>query len=282
MCCRCDSGNGSDIALHSSGNVSPAGSDYGGGGRLYADSDQSSSLTRTHSEDASLDTTESGSRDISTTPTIPPIQLIESTTPTNLFETADDGMMTPTVKVWPASTTLQFPPPLEPNETEATAEETGAEIYRWQLASLDHEEWVEPAVEAEHAMDSPPLEQTSSSDGNLDTEELSSPTSQTCEHSLISSPPPSVLHVVSRQLSDSSSSSYQSRVYSRPSADSLSSLDGYFSNIHYPYHVQTDHSDSYNASLSDSAFLPTSAPPTSMSSASPVSRLAGSTSDSAR
>jgi len=90
VCSRCDSGNGSDIhhiGLSPSGDVSPAGSDYGGG-RSETDTD-SEALSRKLSKDSALgsadyERSDSGSVDLMT----PPIE-------------CESEQVTPIVKVWP-------------------------------------------------------------------------------------------------------------------------------------------------------------------------------------
>ena len=248
---RCDSGNGSDI-MHSSGNVSPAYSDYGGGIRTDID-EQSDSISRQTSKESSLGSPESSDPNI--TPTAPEDKQITS----SRNNSSSDGLTTPTVMVWPAPTSSSqtMMSRHDSNDNELIAHSPISDVedvkkkgFNWSL-SFDQEEC--------HGV----------STSGVSSEVVASPDSIN-EYPNMGSRPPTLVHRqtsesliskapqhMTRQLSDSLSSfNYiQDRVLSRPSADSLSSLDGYFSQIPNSYDNLTPDS------ATDSAFAPVSTTP---------------------
>lgn len=178
-----------------------------------------------------------------------PLNTMDQKLTRSLASSSDQELTTPTVKLWPAPI-----PPLrltlkqENVENELTdGEEVSADerCVNWQL-SIDHDEWLEDSSSgtmSEGSQHGDPLlvqsKQFGTEEQMLDTECL---TSQDLflrrQSDVVISKPPTATPQLTRQISEGVSAAvptYSSHPYerflSRHSAESLCSLDGYFSQI---------------------------------------------------
>lgn len=333
---RCDSGNGSDIINSSSGNVSPACSDYGGSAatdRLDQDStvtDQS--VGRKKSKDSSLGSSAHLDDPGLITPTnCTPSDLIPqssemsylhsdytTTQPANTAAPLSNmsyinnrgELTTPTVRVWPAADsyiataadtlTSLSPPPRPPysphkltkqdsNDNELSDETIDDQLItlrhieelkkrgfiNWQH-SLDTDSWNEDSCDtlsdiSQHSHNDTTIQRQPSGDDSIPISSVVSGVVSGVVGGVVStkqSPPLSRTSTTDSDLSSlmytrqlsGGGGQYDPRSVIRPSADSLSSLDDYFSQIHItdyddsidtfkPSHASTNYTQQYQHQL---------------------------------
>lgn len=217
---RCDSGNESDIHPHlSSGNVSPACSDYGGS---RADPDSTSdTLTRKCSRDSAL-----GSTDVERSESDCQSPIAESN------EFINHEQTTPTVKVWPVDKTIY-------------SINTTRYPYDSLLEAAESQERTIPLLESLTIKMHDRVNSVDSQDWLEDSETLSDVSQPSVCDTLRRQSSEEVIKVattIQRQISDSSVDSRCSTSPSsmhmlgeplgmRPSVDSITSLDNYFAQV---------------------------------------------------
>ncbi|XP_067938425.1 uncharacterized protein [Watersipora subatra] len=262
---RCDSGNGSDN-MQSSGNVSPAYSDYGGG-RIDAD-EQNESLRKTPRKCTTNPTSYFG--DEATTPIIPEDQQLISHSmygdESSVLKTIEST--TPTVKLWPVYQINEARVSFENGKYENNPDNSQASFHSADFLNRSNLNWRDDAEREDWLNDTAAgiandFTETVEGAGNempqstdVILNEMESCVSnnflppglvrcQTNDHPFVTRPP---FVCETRRLSDAVSSIQDRELMrSRPSLESLSSLDGYFSQIHFAHY-------DYHDNLPDSPF----------------------------